>query len=303
VPPFLDAFWRLLIAATAAATEGVRVIRREPRAFVVWTLLWMGVLLLSGAIVAFGPKVVVGRAGAHNDLWSLIRHYGIGAAIILPLFAAAWTVMTTAICRAVFEPDQRAIFHLKIGIAELRLALINLVTMLVTPFIVSGILAAGVLVARPFLEAAPTMASEIGAVGLVASVGLLAWLFVRLSLIPIETFAEGRIHVTAYWPLTRGRFWYLFWAYVMVGALAFVTTVVIALPALVLLNLLPTGLEPAAGADILRRASLLAAAAAWSFALALIAVAQNVLICSCQAYAYRYIAGPGPEHMAGLKEA
>jgi len=119
----------------------------------------------------------------------------------------------------------------------------------------------------------------------------------------IETFAEGRIHLSAYWPLTRGRFWYLFWAYVMVAAIAITVTLIVTfLSSFALLYLTPD-LQPVSRADILHRASLLGAAAAWSFALALVAVAQTVLICSCQAFAYRYIAGPGPEHMAGLKEA
>src|SRR5262249_38285270 len=163
-----------------------------------------------------------------KDLLGFFRHYGVRAFLIAPLFVAGWTIMTTAICRAVFEPDARAIFHLKVGVAELRLAAINLVSMVVTPLIVTAILAGGGLVARPFLDAAPTMASEIGAVGLAISVVLLIWLYVRLSLIPIETFAEGRIHLSAYWPLARGRFWYLLVAYVIVGMVAAVVTGVIA---------------------------------------------------------------------------
>ena len=45
------------------------------------------------------------------------------------------------------------------------------------------------------------------------TVALDVWLGVRLSLIAVETFSERRFHLTAYWPVTRGRFWYLLAAY------------------------------------------------------------------------------------------
>lgn len=272
--------------------------RREPLAFFAWTLMWVVVLLLTAVIVATGPKVVV---GGHNDLLGLITHYGVRAFLIVPILLAAWAVTTTAICRAVFIPDEKAIFHLKIGIAELRVAAIHVVTVIVTPVVVAAILAGGGLVAQPFFNAAPTMASEIGGVGLFATVCLSLWLYVRLSLIPIETFAEGRIHLTAYWPLTRGRFWYLFLAYSFVGLIVIVLAFVVAWLAVLGFGAEALGLAQSQGTlsrgQAITAIAILLAVSTVSF------VFPYFLVCSCQAYAYRVIAGAGDGLMAGVNEA
>jgi hypothetical protein len=298
VPAFISALIRLVVASFTAATEGFRVMRREPFAVVAWTFVWIGALLLTAVIVATGPRVVVGDAAAGSDLLALVEHFGVRAVLVFPIWIATWAAITTAICRAVFDPDHRAIFHLHLGKAELRIALIYVVTALAAPIVVTPILIGGGLVAKPFFDAAPTMASEIGAVGYLATVCLLSWLFVRLSLITIETFAEGRIHVTAYWPLTRGRFWYLLLAYVFVFLIAFIVVLVVAF--VVAFAVGPELLLPAT--------SMSPAAAAASLALkvgvpALLFMMTTVLALSCQAYAYRVIAGGGDGLMAGVDEA
>ncbi|HWA59920.1 MAG TPA: hypothetical protein VG939_01025 [Caulobacteraceae bacterium] len=289
---FLRSAVRFALAVLTAATEGFRVVRREPRAFLVWTLLWMLVLLVVATIMAFGPRVVLGGPAPRGDLLGLVSHFGVRAIVIVPVLVAGWAVTTTAICRAVFDPDHRAIFHLRFGVAELRVALIHTVTALVTPLIVALILGIGAIVARPFFEAAPTMAADIAAAGLLITVCLLVWLYVRLSLIPIETFAEGRIHVSAYWPVTRGHFWYLLWTYLAVLVIAAATSAVLGAPIMLLLQSGTAAI--AQPASLLQRAQLLGAAAALSAASAFFFMIPTVLMSAAQAYAYRAIAGGRP---------
>ena len=99
--------------------------------------------------------------------------------------------------------------------------------------------------ADPLMRALPALARDIARVGALLTVCVDVWLGVRLSLIAVETVAERRFHLSAYWPLTRGRFWYLFACYVVCFVMVFGLTTLLFVAGGVLVSL--ANLDLAAG--------------------------------------------------------
>jgi hypothetical protein len=205
-----------------AATEGLRVIRREPRAVMVWALMWLVWFSVAAGVIATGRKVVVSNHVARWTFWEIVRHYGPFAAVLIALFFLVLGMTAIATFRAVLNPEQKRFFYLRLGRDELRVAAISVMAFSLGA--IFGGLPAGALIelASPLMAAAPALARQIGMLGAVVTVCLEIWLCVRLSLIAVETFAEHRFHLSAYWPLARGRFWYLFLCYCIVFVVLFI---------------------------------------------------------------------------------
>ena len=241
----------------AAAFEGLRVMRREPRAVLAWVLLWFFVFLTAAVVVAAGKRVANIGHGASGGLAELANHFGPFAAAFIVLLLVVWATTTVATFRAVLRPAERRFFFMRLGADELRVAIMSIAAF--ATVLVFGGLPAYLLyvIASPFMHAVPTFARPIATVGALATVCLDIWLAVRLSLIAVETFAERRFHLAAYWPLTRGRFWYLFVAYFLYFLMFFVLTLIY----VVLGNfLVHAAVVDIGAADLLRRTSVLAVA-------------------------------------------
>ncbi|MGI9168792.1 MAG: hypothetical protein ACR2FH_01260 [Caulobacteraceae bacterium] len=275
---------------TLAATEGFRLMRREPKAVLVWMLLWLAALTAAAAVSASGERIVVARHPTFRSLSGINHSFGPFAAVFVGLFLLVWATTTVAAYRAVLRPADRRCFFLRLGADELRVA-----AMTVTAFVL--VLAFGgapayllYVLVSPIMRALPTLAREIATGGALVTVCLDVWLGVRLSLIAVETFAERRFHLTAYWPVTGGRFWYLFLCYFVFFLMFFVLT---------LLSfgiggfLFETALVRVGAGDMLRRTSVLGLAGALAVLTVAYWVVSSTLFCACQAHAFRAIVGEG----------
>jgi hypothetical protein len=279
------------LSPLAAATEGFQVMRREPRVVLAWGLLWLAWFLVAAGAIASGGKVEISNTIAHRTLWEIFRHYGPFAAVVVALFFLVWGVTAIAAFRAVLQPLDRRFFYLRLGWDELRVAAISLSAFTLVAIFggAPGFLL--IAMASPIMAAVPTLARDIGELGAWVTVGLEVWLCVRLSLIAVETFAEHRFHLSAYWPLTRGRFWYLLGCYFIMFLIFFAITI---------LFLLLTGMFSSVAfvnftnVDIVRRTSLLALAGLLAVVAAAYWVSTLVLFCACQAHAYRAISSTDP---------
>jgi hypothetical protein len=144
--------------------------------------------------------------------------------------------------------------------------------------------------ADPIMRALPEMARDIATLGALATVGVDIWLGVRLSLIAVETFAERRFHLTAYWPLTKGRFWYLLAAYFLCFLIVFALSVGFFMVGGLIFALA----NPDLGAgNLLRRTSVLGLAAVLAILTAGFWLDSTTVFCACQAFAFREIVGQG----------
>jgi hypothetical protein len=270
-------------APTDAALEGFRLIRREPTAAIAWTVLWLVAFMFTAIVVATGAPVSLPGQVASHDLREFGRRFGPFAVISTALFLLVWVTTTVAAYRAVLRPDDRRYFFLRLGADELRLAIMTVTSFML--ILVFGGAPAYLLflLVSPLMQVVPALTREIATVGAI-------WLGVRLSLIAVETVAERRFHLTAYWPLAKGRFWYLLSAYFLCFIAVFAMSLLFSLAVGIVTSIAPSVLgEP----NLLRRTGVMALAAGLAVVTSCFFLASSTVFCACQAYAFRAIAGAG----------
>jgi hypothetical protein len=271
-----------------AAFEGLRVMRREPKAVMAWIGVWALVLAAFG-IMSFVLRHA-GTPTAHSGSFaSVLRRFGPLAVAFVPSILVCWAATTTAAYRAVLTPTQKGWAYLRLGGDEFRLAILTAVAWILAPIAASLITYLLIVAAGPLMAAAPTMAMDTALIGAISTVIVLNWIFVRLWLIAVETFDEGRFHLTAYWPLTHGYFWRLFASYVLVTLLCFFLGTVLVLAALWVADF-AQAVAAHRGEGIAPRGLLWALLPVTAVLGAALPVVLLTMVCACQAYAYRAIA-------------
>jgi hypothetical protein len=269
-----------------AATEGLRVIRREPTAL----LGWIGIWVLALVFVTVVQLLTVGHA--------VTTPPKTGAEALIARFGPFWPVLVTTIFtlimmssstlfRAVLTPTEHGWHLFKLGAAEVRLAVITIAVTLV--LLAFGSLPSFVLLffAKPILAAVPGSGPWVVWLGTAATLAVDTWIGVRLSLAPVHTFAEGRFHILGYWRLTHGNFWRLLLAY---GYLAVQITIVFAVVFTGLFMVGHAASVIAAGhLNFWSRAVLFGLVAVAALLLAILFVIPLTLVCACQALAYKSI--------------
>jgi hypothetical protein len=277
-----------------AAGEGFRLIRREPRAFVAWTVIWFFTFSLAAWVVAASrPATFAGptRAG----LGGISERLGPFSALLILLFWLVWLLTAVAAFRAVLRPAERKGFYLRFSLDEARLGALTLGAYFAAIPLGGAPAYLVFVLATPFMHALPTAAGVIGWIGVVLTVGLDIWLGVRLSLIAVETFSERRFHLTAYWPVTHGRFWYLLAAYFLFFLVFLGLTVVFA-PLVGLASSVGAG----SSAGLAARTGLLVQAGVLTALVSLFWALSSTLFYACQARAFHDIVGEG---VAGVPPA
>jgi hypothetical protein len=267
------------------AFAGFRLIREHPNAVGAWWTLWFIGFSVSAILLVFSRPF-----GGHVDYSTLATRLGPFAVIIIAAFLLIWALNTVAAYRASLQPDRGGMFFMQLGPDELRLAVMTVVACLLI-LVFGGVPAFLLLtVFTPFVQILPDQARALAFIGATATICVDAWISVRLSLIAVETFAEGRFHLSAYWPLTRGRFWYMFFVYfvcfvmilVLLGGLGLVTAGVGAVVG---------GIGAPSGADVVRRGALLALAGVYAGVVSGFWVVTTTLVCASQAHVFRAITG------------
>ena len=280
-----------------AAYEGVRLVRREPKAVLYWIAVWALVLAAVGVIRALTAAPQAG--GAAHDAIVLVKSYGPLAIVLVPTLLALGVMNTATVYRAVLQPNEHGWHLFKLGAEEARIAVVHavggvllfLATLLLWRFLPA---AAGVLfwVASPLSGVVPGHYQIFAALGAAATVALEVWVAVRFSLAPVESFAQRSFPLASYWSMTRGHFWRLLGSYLLVFLEVALFLMVFAVFGLAL------GATAAAvmgwrGPDLARRALLLALVPAAAILGAALLAVPATLISACQAFAYRAIAQTG----------
>ena len=255
--------------------------------------MWLVTFSVAAFVVAASkPHILAHGYGAAN-----VTGFGPFAAFLIAMFLVVWPVTALATFRAVLHPDQRRWFFLRLGADELRLGVLTVVASLAAAGVGGPIAYIVFVFVSPFMSVVPTATQLVEWGGVVITVCLYVWLGVRLSLIAVETFSEGRFHLTAYWPVTRGRFWYLLGAYFLYF-LIFLGLTVLFVPVIIILT--PTNVTPVAGGDLLRRACLLLQAGLLAGLISVFWTLSSTLFYACQAHAFRAIVGEGRDGVAPI---
>jgi len=277
-----------------AASEGLRMMRREPKAVLYWIAVWALALAAIGVIEAWTAPVVAG--GGAGGAVGLIRRLGPFALVVAPTLLALGVMNTATVYRAVLQPNEHGWHLFKLGAEEARIAVVHVVggvliflATLLLWFFLPGPASLLFFLASPLSGVVPGHVQITAALGAAATVMLEVWIAVRFSLAPVESFAQRRFPLAAYWSLTRGKFWRLLASYLLVFLELALFLIVFALIGLVL-GVTISAVMAWRGPDLVRRGALLALVPVAAVLGASLLVAPATLICACQAYAYRAIA-------------
>lgn len=179
-------------------------------------------IMLSSSGVPVGPESTVeDRMGL---LGMLVPIYGINLVLML-----VGIVLYTAAMRAVLRPQAGGLGFLRVGMDELRILLLVLLF-----GVVGFVLGFGLVLIFGLFGAGMAMASDSAAVTAllgflvgIAVFGLFLFLLVRFSLAFPLTLHRQQIVIGEAWTLSKGRFWTLFGAALIVTLIGFALTMVI----------------------------------------------------------------------------
>jgi hypothetical protein len=274
-------------SASDAALEGFRLTRERPGTVLAWAGVYCAGLLLIGAIMLglVGPDLVkLTKDGGLNDpdkAAEVLVHSAPAFIALLVLAVALMSVLTAGIYRIILRPQEKGFVHLRLGMDELRLVIVNLVLFSV------GV--ACVVTALTLARLAAAAGPAVEGLVVILVMSFAGWVGVRLSMTTPMTFVLQRVSVKEAWLLSRGAFWPLLG--MMVLAVIFYVMVWI------LITIMGTAFVAAAGgqeamADPTHLSPLAVVAMLVSFLLQLVlSVLQVVMIYAPFAVAYEQLHG------------
>jgi hypothetical protein len=138
--------------------------------------------------------------------------------LLFLLFLVLYAVLFAAAQRAVLQPERQGFFYLRLGMDELRLLALSVIffvgfyiAMVVVAVLMSLLI--GVLAA---LSGSVGLAAGLAIVEALAIFVLAIWFWTRFALAFPLTLLRGRIVIGEAWRITRGRFWTLFTAMLVI---------------------------------------------------------------------------------------
>jgi hypothetical protein len=206
------------------ATEGLRLIRREPRAVLVWSAAlfltvglsaWLVTAQMAPSLLAFGPQGLADSSAAMDRLRLVV-----GVAPLAWLVGmVGYIVVAAAVLRAVIAPQDRRFFYLRFSQAEVWLVLSAVAGFFL--FYIGSIVAtvvAAVVVTVPLSVAGAIVGQfspAVGALQVGIILGVVAlqvagfYVLMRFSMGPLMSFDERRFRLFESWRFTRGNGWRL----------------------------------------------------------------------------------------------
>ena len=202
------------IGIDAAVLSGFRLIRREPLAVLAWGLVY--VLFNLACFALFAPvylnafanaRAMAGAAAAGPSALTAdaLRIQGLGMLLgVVGMIMRA--IQTCAVSRAVLRPGDRRFGYLRLGTAELCLALIYLGLYFATLIAVLVlVMAFSLLTAALYLAHALQVAVVLDLLAFVAAVSAAIYVSLRLSLIAPLVVEDEKPHFARSWIITRGH--------------------------------------------------------------------------------------------------
>jgi len=203
----------MAIAPGAAVAEGFALIRREPRAVMVWGLLIMAVFAVifggyasffAGMIIDPPPSGELNSQQAAAFFGRMVASEGLAMLGIL-IAIALRPVLSAAVLRAVLHPEDRRLAYLRISMAELYLLAVAFIVgfganLIVLPFMMMLGVAGFLVYARQWIAAI-----VVGVVVVLACMSGLIYVMLRMSLVGPMIVDDEKFHLVDAWRLTKGH--------------------------------------------------------------------------------------------------
>jgi hypothetical protein len=147
-----------------------------------------------------------------------------GFFVAMLVMLIAFVILWAAAFRAVFFPERSSFFYLRAGMDELRLLGVILLVFVggYIAAIIVGMILSVLLVLVGRLVGGDAGAGLAGIVGMLLVFGGAIWAAVRISPTGPLTIYREKVMIGPAWRLTRGAFWRLFGAYVLMAIVMFV---------------------------------------------------------------------------------
>jgi hypothetical protein len=193
-----------------AAFAGVGLLARHPGAALIWAFLWTAVIALVTVPFAAGLAEFVStiaRSGPQVDPATMLPLFAsLGAFMILTLLfsLALGSVISCAVYRAVFTPEDSAFAYLRLGEQEIHVLLVNFVKFAIIFGVSLGLgMLLGIvsLIARAGGEAAGRLVGDLGEIAVQV---VLIWIHLRFAFAGPMTFLDHHFRLFESWPMTRG---------------------------------------------------------------------------------------------------
>jgi hypothetical protein len=205
------------------------LVRERLAAVAIWTAIYLAgniALMLSFGSI-FG--IATNPAAAADP--SAVIGVMIPVYLISFVMGLVGIILYAAAMRAVLRPDAGGLAYLRLGMDELRL-----LGLLILFSIIGFVLMVGFMILLGLLGVGAAMGSQssggtviVMIVGMIAMFTVMLYFIVRFSLAFPLTLHRGRITLGEAWRLSRGRFWTLFGAAVVITVLVSVLNMAVSL--------------------------------------------------------------------------
>ena len=221
-------------SATDAAFAGFGLIRRRPGAVTWWAAALLIFQLVAGGLaLIFAGDALTQMRDASVQPAAALRLAPL-LLLFIPLVLAVYAALYSAAVRTFLAPEPLRFGGLRFGADELRLigAILLMVLIVIAADIGAALVAIGATLLIGLLTAV-TVHAPLGWVSVFHWLALLcvgvteALVVVRLSLTVVTTVAERRIGLRRSWTLTKGHFWPLLGAYLLMAVLSLIVFLVL----------------------------------------------------------------------------
>jgi hypothetical protein len=213
------------LSAGAAAFHGFGLIKRDPQTFLGIVLLLfayvIGALaLLVGPYIAF-IQLVMSEPDDPSVALSALGGFFSALGLYFLMCILVFALLLGAANRAlVFGASKGWVLGLKLGMDEVRVILVSIVgyILICLPYI--GAVMASAAIGGVLVAVTQNPAGMLVIVlGYIVGIVLMIWVGVRLSYAGPATVGEGRFVIFESWRMTKGKFWTLFLAYLILYAI------------------------------------------------------------------------------------